>query len=144
MHDIGKVVLDQYMHDDFVQVLEELDKNPGFIYDVEKKVLGFTHALLGEQLATVWKLPNVLNNVIAHHHSPAAYPDDDKLVFIVHMADAICRAKKIGENGDTRRPVLKKEIVDELDFSALDLELILRQVHDEINKAADFMKLTAS
>ncbi len=144
LHDIGKIILDQYLHNEFVKVLEELTKKPAFIYDVEKEVLGFNHSNLGEQLASNWKLPKPLIDVIGHHHKPMAHPQDDKLTYIVHMADVICRAKKIGANGDSRQPKLGKEIVEELGFSLLDLELILRQVNSEMNKAIDFLKLTSA
>ena len=144
LHDIGKVVMDQYLHEDFEKVLTDLQRAPNYIYDVEMRVLGFSHAQLGGQLAEVWKLPKVHADVIAHHHHPSRHQDDDRLTYIVHMADVICRAKKIGANGDARRPILKKDIVDELGFSVLDLELLLRQVTEEMNKAADFLQLTAA
>jgi HD-like signal output (HDOD) protein len=48
------------------------------------------HVRLGQALATKWKLPALLHEVIAHHHSPAqASPAHAALVELVALGDAV-------------------------------------------------------
>ncbi len=89
LHDIGKVVLDQY-----VALSRPLfyTENPNEIEDfvaVERKTFATDHQQIAGELATLWKLPENLCSVLGHHHYPEQAPSDLKLVHAVYLADLL-------------------------------------------------------
>ena len=56
LHDIGKVVLQQYFFEDFNYCLEEAELENRQLLEIEHEVFGLNHAVLGSYLAETWKL----------------------------------------------------------------------------------------
>ena len=55
LHDIGKVVLDQYLHEDMIQVIQRTREKEMSFGDAEQEVLGLNHADIGGQVMKKWK-----------------------------------------------------------------------------------------
>jgi len=96
LHDIGKVVLDQFIggiFKDFYRALADPKINlPSF----EKETLGYSHCEIGTQLADAWDLPDELKDVIAFHHRPSNSKIAPKLTSIVYFADLLMSKFKVG------------------------------------------------
>ena len=106
LHDIGKLVLDLFFTNDFGQVLEEVQKGRRPIVEVEREVLGVTHADVGGILARKWSLPDALVEVIQYHHAPLESETCQQEAAVVNLADMLCRAKSWGFPGDPFVPEL--------------------------------------
>ena len=89
LHDIGKVVLDQYVAAAFPLFYRGLQQEKESILDAEEKVLGVNHAEVGRLLAEKWSFPGSLCETIANHHYPEVTKIDPDLVHIVYLADLI-------------------------------------------------------
>jgi len=90
LHDIGKVILDQYAFEKFNLIMDKvLNERMGFL-DAESEILGFNHAQVGGMVAKEWNLPDELIDAISLHHAPEAYRVDPMVVCTVHLADNIC------------------------------------------------------
>jgi len=89
LHDIGKVVLDQYIHAGFPLFYRELNEGGKNFSEVEKQVLGTNHSAVGAQLAQNWSLPDSLVETIRHHHMPEDARQHGALVHIVYLADLL-------------------------------------------------------
>ncbi len=89
LHDIGKVVLDQYISGAYPMFYREFQDRPSEIIDVESGILGMDHTRVGELLAKKWSLPDNLTNAIRFHHFPEKSPDDQRLTTIVYLADLL-------------------------------------------------------
>lgn len=89
LHDIGKVVLDQYIADSAPLMFRNLGKNKDSFIRSEKKILGITHCHAGSILAGNWQFSNALTQVVRHHHNPEAADDCRDLVDVVYMADLL-------------------------------------------------------
>jgi putative nucleotidyltransferase with HDIG domain len=89
LHDIGKVVLDQYITGAYPLLYRELQDRQSEVIDVENRILGMDHTRVGELLARKWSLPASLTDAIRFHH----WPEDDKsnatLTTIVYLADLL-------------------------------------------------------
>ncbi|MCK4816687.1 HDOD domain-containing protein, partial [bacterium] len=69
LHDIGKVVLDQFFGELFQQALEEAQNlEKARLYMAERKVIGFDHGEVGAMLLKRWMFPDMIVNPIAVHH----------------------------------------------------------------------------
>jgi putative nucleotidyltransferase with HDIG domain len=89
LHDIGKVVLDQYIYADFPLFYRQLNEESKYLIEVEKNVLGIDHTEVGSDLAHSWSLPESLAETIRYHHQPENTVQNHELVDIVYLADLL-------------------------------------------------------
>jgi putative nucleotidyltransferase with HDIG domain len=89
LHDIGKVVLDQYINSGFPLFYRQLNEEEKNFSEIEKQVLGTDHTEVGASLALNWSFPESLVETIRHHHNPEDAQQHDELVHIVYLADLL-------------------------------------------------------
>ena len=104
LHDIGKVVLHHRFSDYFKEVLRIVEEEKRSVYDVEKEVLGITHADVGHVLASAWKLPPEVAMCIAYHHCPSEASMHKRLGSLAHFSDIAVRTMEVGYGGDPLIP----------------------------------------
>lgn len=96
LHDIGKLVLDQYFKVDWNQLLATGKENGLSLSEAEERLFGMNHAQVGSELAAKWSLPPRLVEAIAYHHTPVFANRSPELTGIVHIANIICLRLDIG------------------------------------------------
>lgn len=89
LRDIGKVILNHYMKEQYQQVLLKVAKDQVSFLEAEEAILGFNHAQVGARVAEKWNLPEELVEAIALHHTPEKASINEKMTAIIHLADAI-------------------------------------------------------
>ena len=89
LHDIGKVVLDQYINSGYPLFYRELNEAGKNFSEVEKQVLGTDHTEVGADLAQNWSFPESLVETIRYHHKPENAEKHYELVHIVYLADLL-------------------------------------------------------
>lgn len=105
LHDVGRLALDVYFHDEFEQVLTYCAKQDGEMLEAEWETLGMTHASIGFEMAKQWKFPLPIQLAIRDHH----HPDSGQhalLTDTVHCANVLCHALEIGNSGYDMVPPL--------------------------------------
>ena len=143
IHDIGKVVLDQFLHEEFVEICRAAREDGIRFSDAERIVLNVTHSEIGHWLAQKWNLPNQLDEAIWHHHDPSAARHAPRLVAMVHLADAISRMEQVGFAGDTVEPEIDQSIWDVLRLPPDAMESVLANFGKEFERSTVFLKLAA-
>jgi putative nucleotidyltransferase with HDIG domain len=89
LHDIGKVVLDQYVTSAYPLFYRRLSNNDTSFSDMEKAILGIDHSEIGSELARNWSFPNSLIDAIRHHHRPEDAIHSLELTHTVYVADLL-------------------------------------------------------
>jgi putative nucleotidyltransferase with HDIG domain len=89
LHDIGKVVLDQFVNSGFPLFYRQLNEEGKNFSEVEKQVLGIDHTEVGANLALKWSFTESLVETIRHHHNPEDAQQHKELVHIVYLADLL-------------------------------------------------------
>jgi len=89
LHDIGKVVLDQFIHSGFPLFYRELNEKGKNFAEVEKRLFGTDHTEVGLELAQNWSFPESLVETIRYHHQPENARSHKQLVNIVYLADLL-------------------------------------------------------
>lgn len=147
LHDIGKVVMDKYMHDEFLMVLKAVNERGLSIREAELDVLGVDHAKIGGKIADRWNLPPMLREVIRHHHDPPADManafEQGKIIGAIHMANIITRVKHFGHGGDEKVPEPNQILWESCGLNETDLKDILERVDQEFVNAAAFIEMSA-
>lgn len=89
LHDIGKVVLDQYFCHFRPLFYQSCDQSDHDLIELEQQFLGVEHQEVGLLLAQDWSLPESIAQAIAHHHHPEQAAGHFELVHIVYLADLL-------------------------------------------------------
>jgi len=141
IHDLGKLILCQYLPDEFEKALQHSAQNGQLLYESEKKLFDCTHTHVGAYLAERWNLPPSLRNAVAYHHTPVPSRDHEPIIAIVHCADIFVRALDQGNGGDNSIPQLSETAWKSLGLSVNSLGKMLEGIQDEIDKASAFIQL---
>ena len=96
LHDIGILVNGLLFPEDFRDVMKEAVKERSPVPNVERRVLGFTHAESGRILAELWKLPLEVAEVIEYHHRPEEQKTNNEITVIVNLANHWCWKSGLG------------------------------------------------
>jgi putative nucleotidyltransferase with HDIG domain len=104
LHDIGRLVLDTYFHDGFLQVLALAAAEDCSLVEAEKRLLGMDHAEIGFEVARQWKFPLPVQLSIRGHHGPDGEVSD--LADLVHFANVLAHGLEIGNSGYDQVPPL--------------------------------------
>ncbi len=96
LHDIGKVVLDQYVAPAYPLFYRQAMENSENMIATEKSLLGIDHTEVGHLLAKQWLFPESLDHVIRCHHQPNIKNEHKPLAVIVYIADLLLSRFYIG------------------------------------------------
>ena len=141
LHDLGKLLLQLYLREDYQEVFAYMKKKPSLIREAEEKVLGFNHSDAGAWLAQKWNLPQEIRSVIEFHHTPMSASSDKSLCAAVHLADVIVRGLEIGSGGDPFIPEIDPEVWKYLEMNEDKLKLIIQNSKAQIERASIFMQI---
>lgn len=144
VHDIGKVVLDEYAPVEFDQVLSVVEEKDCLIYEAEREVLGSSHAQIGRWLATKWGLPAELTDVIFYHHQPGNAQRAPRWTAFVHVGDVLARTLKLGSGGDRKIPPLDPSGWALTGLDEATLKRVLTTLPSEFAKADLFVQMSKS
>jgi putative nucleotidyltransferase with HDIG domain len=89
LHDIGKVLLDQYVGRAAGRFYSRLYSDGEDLMESEQALLGITHAEAGARLAEMWSFPAALRDVIRYHGRPELAGSDADLTHVVYLADLL-------------------------------------------------------
>lgn len=140
LHDLGLILIDQYLHKPFCRVIDALGEDTS-VCEIEMRILGFDHTLLGEFVAARWNLPEHLTTAIGYHHVPQSYDGPHRdVVYVVALADFFCHLKDLAPLplGSVQPPPAR--LLTELGMNKQQVGSLLVQL-DEVLAAADVLTL---
>ena len=150
VHDLGKIILDQYFHDDFMEALKRSHEQKIPMIEAEDSVLGVNHAELGSWLAEIWSLPKNICGAIGYHHNPEATDSESRqLVALVNLADTFCQHAGIGFSGNEAEEVTINnsawKILSEIqpEIASWDVEAFMLELEDHIARAREFVAIAS-
>ncbi|MDR3331004.1 MAG: HDOD domain-containing protein [Synergistaceae bacterium] len=104
MHDIGKIVLNDYVRFGYSIILRLVEEDGVPFCDAERQVLGFDHAQVGGLVMEQWNLPEAYSYITTYHHAPWNLPEEMKsfqpTVDVVHISNALCIMLGVGIGAD--------------------------------------------
>ena len=140
LHDVGKVIEDQFMHEDFVAILEDVAVRKVLFREAEEARLGINHADIAGWLFGQWKLSKGLVKAVACHHNPSLADDHLKSAAIVHLGDIFARTLMLGSGGDDQIPPISRVAWEALTLKAEDFPVLLRETRREMERSSVFLE----
>ncbi|MCK5707463.1 MAG: HDOD domain-containing protein [Candidatus Aureabacteria bacterium] len=139
LHDIGKVVLLQFLVREYKKALEKSKDDDIPLYLCEQELLGIDHGEVGGLLARKWHLSDELISAITMHHSKDCFrmnPEAKETVFAcaVNCANLIALEKEIGASGDAYRTPIPEELLEFLKLKPADIVEIFKKSNKRVQK----------
>lgn len=148
LHDIGKVVLDVYFKAEYQAVLQEarntqiLQHGPTF-YHLEEACMGVTHTGIGGFLASKWKLPVNITEVIQHHHQPHEAEHCPGLVHLVALANELA-VLQYEKQGIYQREHFSPALLEYFNLEDEDLQGFLNLLKEDMHSAQELLNSISS
>ncbi len=93
LHDVGTILIAKNFPYVFSKIIAESEESNRKVYEIEKELLGATHADIGAYLLGLWGLPKSIIEAVANHHQPYETIETDlSILAVVHTANALERA----------------------------------------------------
>ena len=141
LHDIGKVVISDFLPDYAAEMAQRLESADVSDYlAAEQEVLGTDHCAVGCLLAEHWQLPESLQMGIAHHHSPReADAEWQAAVYVVHMADMMAMMSGHGTGTDAILYALDSHYADHVSITPDQLDAMMLDLQVEFQRTAPLL-----
>lgn len=146
LHDIGKVILNQYLHTEFCEIMARVADRGEELGEVEMDMLGTRHGEIGGWLADKWRLPVMISESIRLHHFPWEADKAPAMVALVSLANYLCHRTHIGSSGRRDVPELDERVWETLQehnvgLEAGDMEYLEEELLMEFDKTDTFLSL---
>lgn len=142
LHDIGKVVLNEYVAEEFGKIVHLVSEQGLSFSEAEHQVLGFSHEEIGAKVAEKWKLPAPIVHCIRWHHDPGHLDPFDPLVDVVHLANCTCLLMGIGLGEDGLYCRADGGAMERLGLHERDIEVIGAQTLDDLKRVEELFSDT--
>jgi putative nucleotidyltransferase with HDIG domain len=140
IHDIGKVLINNFFSDEMNQILEISSQKQISITDVERQVLKLTHEEIGIAIGKKWNFEGALLFAVGKHHNPAVTGSSAIFSMIVSLADTFVKILDIGFSGNYKVDPVSEEVWNALQLNEEKVFKALQPIGEEIEKAKLFLK----
>jgi len=132
LHDIGKIVLDQFFPDHFARTLENICTGKGmFLYQGERESIGLDHGEIGGMLLERWKFPKTIRQPIAFHHQEGVPEEVNRFdVSMLRVADTLAQELALGDSGNPFPPPVDEAALDRLGVDAAAYEDLKKKLEE--------------
>ncbi|MFZ3215769.1 MAG: response regulator [Candidatus Acidiferrales bacterium] len=105
LHDVGKLVLAEATPEHFARAIAGARAENRPLFEVEEALIGVSHAELGAYLLSMWGIPYVIVEAVAHHHHPERVAHEKvDLLSSVYFANWLAHEHEAARAPATRLP----------------------------------------
>lgn len=136
LHDIGIVVIDQFLQFDFLVILRDAAEENCDLMEVEEMVLGFSHTDVGMALTRSWQFPKEFCSAIGFHHAPLEAPERYRLLgAALGVSDLLVQGMELGFSDlRHRNPRLLGSCLQALGLTEAELAPVIADVQTELKR----------
>ena len=131
LHDIGKIILNQFFKQEFYEVLVFSRKEKITLVEAEMQKFQACHSDTGLLLCEKWRLPDCVKEAVAYHHSPEAFQNYPLFPSVVHLADILVKSMELGSSGDPFVNMISNHAWTTLNIPLSQLEPIMQKLKIE-------------
>ncbi|MHC4871334.1 MAG: HDOD domain-containing protein [Planctomycetota bacterium] len=143
MHDMGKLVLDQYAPVEFQQILKTAKEKEITFAEAEKEVIATSYTDIGYWLSQKWQLADDLADAIHHQNDldECAEHASKELAAVCSFSEYVCRLKNYGHNGSYGKPELPLKAWNMLGMEKDQLPALIETINNDIHRADEFLEM---
>lgn len=147
LQDIGHLIFAMTVPARYDHVIKRLETSPTDLCEItlEEELLALPHTTAGVEVARLWNLPPSMLASIQYHHTPAMFAGADRQqshsVRVTYLADLITRIFYANAPQQYHQQFCD-QAQQLLDLGSLEIQEILKTIHQETSKAAQFFDVT--
>lgn len=147
VHDMGKIALFIITPDMFAATLDHAKSKNLTVAEAEAALSAPKHTTIGRDLALKWKLPQLIQMSVMHHHQSnpiargAISQEMNLIVDIVYVANLLIHALHFGNSGSAKINNVPKDVIDRLSLNPEKLKTLIAQIKTSIASADNFLKI---
>lgn len=141
LHDIGVIVLDQFLHEDFIKILNHMEGNRISIQSAAKELLGVDHNEIGTWLCDKWNFPDHLVESVAFYPTPSRASNNKSLVALVHLGNAIARRENFGHSCDILDAEIDPHVWGMVRINDTEIQSLKEEMALEFDRAGSLIEL---
>lgn len=141
MHDVGMLVLDRFMPNEFQLALARCQQGQRPLYEAEKSLYDFSHANVGALLAEHWHLTPIIKGAIEYHHDPLRDQECFETTKLVAAADGIAHKCGFTNNADGVKHDLEDDLPGITGLTEEHLDKVFSLVVTEVEQAEAALQL---
>ncbi len=122
LHDIGKLIIGHRMPQRYREVLDLVKETGLPDYQIEKKLLGFTHAEVGGLLLKEWRMPSALCETVLCHHEPKLATESMIESSLVNIANELTLIAEAGADMELEKHEFDDYAWDMIKFEESEIE----------------------
>jgi len=139
LHDVGKVVMEQYLNQDFHRALHHARLHGLSSFEAERDMLGYTHCDVASWLTGSWSLPDEIEQPLICHHEPEEATICADSVMICHLADILSKVNEKDEAAVQEAATALEQKARMLGLSVRDLMETMGDIQGEMDRASLFI-----
>lgn len=120
LHDLGLVVLQRYMKNDFETILNNVESQQMRHLNAEEQVLNYTHQDIAEYLLERWNFPPYIIEAVLFHHKPSLAENGKVLASLIHLADYMTQRLEIAAFNWDSNYSFDENVIDILGFGSME------------------------
>ncbi len=147
LHDIGKLVINNFIADNFESMLNLMLESGFGMVQAEKEFFGIDHAEVGGLIAKIWNFPSSLINAIRNHHQDISKIKDNELDSLTALSNIMFYAADNYLSGAFNKGLIcsiDQNLLTRFGLVQSDIISIIKKFPLEIKKAEDFLKIPHS
>lgn len=146
LHDIGKPLLEECFPAEYRHAVELAAALKMPIRSAEREVFGADHCFFGGLLMKSWGLPAPIVGAVSHHHNLDRMKrledaDQRHLVGTIHLADALCKAARLGNGGDLLIEETPDDLLTQYAPALVDIPLLIREIREEVAQNRQLLEM---
>lgn len=140
LHDIGLIVMDQIVPNDFRKACLDYSKGEKFpLFESENQNIGTNHTEVSWMMAKDWKLPEEVVDAIRNHHDYFTEYPIPSVISILQLAEFMACKLKRSIVFDTIDP-LPGYLESHVKENIAEYRVLLKALPDEMNKAEELFE----
>jgi putative nucleotidyltransferase with HDIG domain len=139
LHDIGKLLAGIADPEGVAAIYKRCRQRSIPYYRAEDEAL--SHTLLGLALAEQWKFPSELVACIRGHHTAACFPEQHRLVSVIHIADVMAHLLGFALFPDEKTPALDDAALAEVQLPVERLRVIAEDILEKQEQIASLLEI---
>ena len=136
LHDIGLIVIDQFLRDDFLRLIREMEREHFEIWQAEGDTFHFCHDEIGGLLLKEWNFPDNLSSAVLQSERPTESQIDElEETAVLHIAHYCCQERKLGYYEPmSRDALLYQRCLNKFGIEERAMEFIMDDVEEQIRQ----------
>lgn len=148
LHDIGKMILDDLLTEEFQIAVRTAATKRQTLFDAELATLERTHAVVGAAVVERWRFPALVGEIILDHHQHEKFVSGStqppSLAGAVYLANLMSKAVMVGQAGDFLAPDVPEAVWRSYGFDGPPTREFLDRFFQQLEEYCAFLEIPES